>query len=142
VRWRRTQNEDIPAVRSLWESAGYGFPFPDLADAKIVSSWIAEEEGKIVCWSGALPQPEIISIMDASWGSPHRRMAVFAGFHARMWPDLIEKGYSRAFCTVDPKHPKFARRLLKAGLGWFAWWPTLWITREAFTNENPSQPRI
>jgi hypothetical protein len=132
LQWRRTESADIPAIRALWTHAGYGFPFPDLESEKIISSWVAVDEGRIVCWSGAQLQVEIISIMDAAWGSPHERMKVFRRFHPHIAAELMEKGFERAFCTVDPKYPRFARRLLKSKLGWFRWWETLWITKEAF----------
>lgn len=132
MEWRKTQKKDIPAIRRLWELAEYGFPLPDLESDKIISSWVAVECGHVICWSGAQLQPEILSIMDPYWGSPHERMRVFESFHPAVAHEVMKQGFDRAFCTVDPKYPTFARRLLKAKLGWFRWWDTLWITREAF----------
>lgn len=132
MQWRRIQPNDIPAIRELWSLARYGFPFPDLESDKIISSWVAVEGERIVCWSGAQLQVEIISIMDPAWGSPHERMRTFAGFHPLIPQEIFAKGYDRAFCTVDEKYPTFSRRLLKAKLGWFRWFECLWINREAF----------
>lgn len=140
MQWRRAQASDIPAIRELWFRAQYGFPFPDLASDKIISSWVAVEGERIVCWSGAQLQVEIISIMDAAWGSPHERMKVFSCFHPRIAHEVMEKGFDRAFCTVDPKYPTFAKRLLRSKLGWFEHWKTLWITRHAF--ESPKKPDL
>lgn len=104
----------------MWIQAGYGFAFPDLADRRIISSWVAVEEGKIICWSGAQLQPEIISIMDSSWGSPHERMKLFGRFHPRLADDLRRRKYERAFCTLDPKFPAFGKRL--GPFGWARGW--------------------
>jgi hypothetical protein len=136
MQWRRAETTDIPVIRALWFRAEYGFPFPELTSEKLISSWVAEQDGQIVCWAGAMLVPEIIAIMDPSFGSPHQRMDVFEGFHGRVAEDVISKGHPRAFCTVDPKYPTFASRLLKSGLGWFRHWTTLWITREAFVKKN------
>jgi hypothetical protein len=128
MQWRRTELSDIPAIRKLWERAEYGFPFPDLDSKHLISSWVAVESERIVCWSGAQLVPEIISIMSPEFGSPHERLRCFAAFHKIIAHDVKDHGYERAFCTVDPRYPKFARRLIREKLGWFRWWETLWIT--------------
>ena len=120
MEWRRTQKTDIPKIRRLWELGGYGFPFPELESENIISSWVAVQDGKIVCWSGAVLQPEIISIMDSSYGSPHERLKLFGRFHVRMAQDLRARGHERAFATLDPKFPKFGKRL--GIFGWARGW--------------------
>ncbi len=123
MQWRRTEARDIPEIRRLWELAGYGFPFPNLESEDTISSWVATRDGKIVCWSGAILQPEIISIMDSSFGSPHERVKLFGKFHEPMARDLRARGYERCFATLDPKHPKFGERLRQFGWakGWEYW---------------------
>jgi hypothetical protein len=120
MRWRHTTSEDIPEIRRLWERAGYGFAFPDLESENTISSWVAEENGKIRCWSGAILQPEIVSIMDSSFGSPHERVKLFGRFHAPIAQDLRARGFERVFATLDPKYSKFGKRL--AMFGWFRGW--------------------
>jgi hypothetical protein len=120
MQWRHAEKRDIPEIRRLWATTGYGFPFPDLESEHVISSWVAEEGGCIVCWSGAQLQPEIISIMDPAWGSPHERMRVFGSFHPRVAEDMRDKGHDRAFCTLDPKFPQFGKHLQR--LGWSKGW--------------------
>lgn len=128
MKWRRAERADIPAIRRLWELAKYGFQFPDLGDERIISSWIAEENGEIICWSGAQLQPEVISIMDPDWGSPHQRLKLFGSFHRRIAEDVREKKFERAFCTTDPKFPRFGEHL--RDLGWLKGWDYLFTTTQ------------
>lgn len=123
MEWRRTQKEDFPAIRRLWELAGYGFAFPDLASSKVISSWVAEEDGKIICWSGAQLQPELISILDPDWRSPHERLKLLGSFRQRFVDDLPSIGYSRVFATIDPKYPRLGEHLRRFGWlkGWEYW---------------------
>jgi hypothetical protein len=123
MQWRRYQSKDEPRIREMWDRAGYGFAFPDLASETIISSWVAVENGQIVCWSGARLEPEIISIMDPEYGSPHSRVKLFGRSHPNVARDLRAKGYERAFCTLDPKFPVFGKRLKPFGWlkGWDYW---------------------
>lgn len=126
MEWRRCTKKDIPAIRKLWESAQYGFAFPEIAGDQIVSSWCALQNGKIVCWSGAMLVPEIIAIMDPQFGSPHERMRTLGKMHVRVGQDVREAGHEKAFANLDPQFPAFERHLRKAG--WWGGWKTLWIS--------------
>jgi len=126
MKWRRTTKKDIPAIRELWEQAGYGFDFPDLRSEHLISSWVALEGGKIVLWTGAMQIPEIVAIIDPEWGSPHRRVKLMASLHRPVAEDCRAKGHERAFCNIDPQFCRFWKRLER--LGWIKSWETMWIT--------------
>jgi hypothetical protein len=123
MRWRRAKPEDIPEIQRLWKEAAYGFPFPDLESDAFISSWVAIEQGKIIYWAGARLEPEILAICAPSCGSPHQRLKLFAQSHAPIAKDLRARGFERVFATLDPKFPKFGKRLGVFGWqkGWDYW---------------------
>ncbi len=126
MRWRRAEPADFAEIHGIWERAHYGFEFPDLADQHVLSSWVAIEDGRIVAWAGARAMPEILSVMEPGWGSPHYREKLFATLHRPVAEDVAAAGFARGFATLDPRYPLFARCLLR--LGWRRGWDTFWIT--------------
>lgn len=124
--WRRACPDDIPAIREHWKRAGYGFDFPEFD--RLLSSWVAIEDGRIVAWVGAQPQVEIIAIMDCEWGSPHQRSKLFATLHQPVAQDVRDAGHEKAFAQVDPRYAHFGRRL--KSFGWFRAWDTYWVLAE------------
>jgi hypothetical protein len=126
MQWRRTTKRDFLQIVDLWERADYGFDMPDLASKEMFSSWVAVEDGKIVAWAGAQRVPEIIAIMDPTWGSPHWRRKLFLALHRPIAQDCRDNGYEKAFCNPDPKYCTFSRHLQK--MGWWRGWESLWIT--------------
>ena len=142
MKWRRTEEGDIPRIRELHAKAGYGFEFPlgkkhaylPRRDP-LLSSWVAEEDGQVVCWAGAILQPEVMAIMDPDYGSPHQRMKAFASFHPLLAKDLAEQGHKRAFANLDPRFPGFGRHLKP--LGWWPVWRQVCIwTKDWYKHEN------
>ena len=127
MKLRRYEPSDLPAVYEMHQRAGYGFEFPELE--RMVSSWVAEEDDRIIGWAGAALQPEVTMILDPRWGSPHWREGLIKTFHKPLGVDLEEKGYKKAFANIDPKYKNFKRTL--ARLGWWIGWPTAWVKTES-----------
>ena len=140
MKFRRAEATDAEAIRDMHFRGGYGFPMPEMD--KLLSSWVAEENGKIVGWGAVQLQAEIISVLEPTFGSANERMVVIAGFHRPVAQDLRKAGFEKAFCNVDPAYPRFAARLVQSGIGWVKAWETLWceVSRilgpKAPNNEN------
>lgn len=127
MKWRWAQKEDFADIREIWTRANYGFDFPDLASKRMLSSWVAVEDSKIVAWAGAQLRPEISALVDPDWGGPHQRQKLFATLHQPIAQEVRDAGYDKAFCCVD--QPRFGRCLRR--LGWHANGLIYWITGKA-----------
>ena len=135
MKWRWAQKEDFTAIRELHRKAGYRFECPDLASEKLISSWVATQDGRIVAWAGAQEIAEVISIMDPEFGSPHERQKLFATLHAPVaWDHVRDAGYEKAVCHPVERY-RFGRCLTR--MGWFRGWPELpGFSRRRFWERN------
>lgn len=122
MEFRRFEKSDLPAIRDAWQRSGYGFDFPEMG--KMLSSWVAVENGKVIGWAGAQLMPEVTMIIDPAWGSPHWRLGLVRSLHAPLAQDVAAGGYQKVFANIDPKCPKFLKRLVS--MGWWKAWPTVW----------------
>lgn len=116
---RKFRKSDVGALRQIYDKAGYGFAFPAISNLEI--SFVREEDGRVVQWVGAQMEAQIFMLMDPEWGSPHQRIRAIADFHAPITKQLDLRGVKTANVALDPKFPKFGRRLSKLG-----WSEALW----------------
>lgn len=106
-------------MRKIHSKAGYGFKFPNLNTMEI--SYVVEEDGKVIGFAGAEMEAQVYGIFDPSWGSPHQRLRAICDLHAPIAQQLDLRGVKTANVALDPKFPKFGKRLSKLG-----WSEALW----------------
>lgn len=116
---RRYKKTDLEAVRKIHAKVGYGFKLPNLNTMEI--SYVVEEGGRVVAFAGAEMEAQIFGIFDPDWGSPHLRHRAICNLHAPVAKQLDLRGVKTANVAVDPKFPKFGKRLSRMG-----WSEALW----------------
>jgi hypothetical protein len=121
---RRLRNPDYAVLRSLHAKAGYTFDFPKIGEFEI--AFVAEENGKVIGFVGAELRAEITGIFDPEWGSPHKRMELFASLHLPVAEQLELREIKKAYCFADPAFPRFGERLRR--LGWAEAWTCYWMS--------------
>ena len=110
---RKFVNTDSQVVRAIYDKVGYGFEYPSFGHME--TAFVVEDEG-IIGAVGARLQAEIIGVFDPEWGSPHRRMEMFAQLHNPMRGQLRLRGVQTACVYLDPKFCRFGKRMFD--LGW------------------------
>jgi hypothetical protein len=121
---RRLVNTDVAALQEIYQRVGYGFEFPHFGSME--TSFVVEDE-RVIGAVGAKLQAEIIGVFDPDWGSPHRRMEMFAELHNPLRQQLKLRGVGTACVYLDPKFCRFGKRMLD--LGWNkALWDSYWRT--------------
>lgn len=118
---RRFRKSDIPRLRQIYEDAGYSFGFENLLPKKGQCAKVIVEGGLVVGIAKARKTAEVIAMVDPQYGSPHRRLKVFADLHLPLAEWMESKGIEIATAFTDPKYPKFGERLSRLG-----WSESLW----------------
>jgi len=117
---RKFRVADIPQLRRIHATRGYGFKFPETKEL-LAKFTVEADDGQVIGFAGAERTVQIFGIFDSEWGSPHQRMNAIAMLHEPIRQELKRKGFKTAHIWIDPKWPKFGRRLLQIG-----WAQALW----------------
>ena len=117
---RKFRVADIPQLRRIHQAEGYGFKFPETKEL-FAKFTVEADDGQVVGFAGAERTVQIFGIFDSHWGSPHQRLDAIAKLHEPIRQEVKRKGFKAAHVWLDPKWPKFGRRLLR-----FGWAEALW----------------
>ena len=112
---RGFRKADTARLREIHKAEGYGFKFPETREL-FARFTVTDDDGRIVGFAGAELTAQIYGIFDSTWGSPHQRMEAIIKLHEPIRERLKAKQIIAAHVWLDPKWPKFGKRL--SALGW------------------------
>jgi hypothetical protein len=115
---------DVPQLRRIHQAQGYGFKFPETKEL-FAKFTVEADDGRVVGFAGAEKTVQVFGIFDSSWGSPHQRLQAIQALHEPIRQKLKAKGFKTVHVWLDPKWPKFGKRLSR--MGWAqALWTCFW----------------
>jgi hypothetical protein len=124
---REATNLDFEAIRAIHKRMGYPFELPRLSGVRGMR--VIEEDGEIVAMAGWERAAHVVCVLDAHWGSPHRRLEALRLLHQPLARSVLKDGVEYAFSFLDPRWPQFGKRLMN--LGWeHKLWAAYQIRRE------------
>jgi hypothetical protein len=128
MRVRNLLPEDIPALKAMYVTQGFGYEFPDLTGPLMeVVQVVVDEKDKILA---AVAAERLVQLYFLCGGEDHPalKMALVRALHDSMAMALRDKGYHSAEAFLPPPVEKsFGRRLVNS-FGWLRNWQS--FTRE------------
>lgn len=111
---RDLRDEDVPALREMYERKGLDRHFPDV----IACGKVFEIDGKPVAMVAAEVIAEIVLVVDRDFDTPGGRAAILHQLYGEVSKDLQGRGIKRGVAWIHEKvNQSFPRRIAKA-IGW------------------------
>lgn len=121
---RPYEESDLAVLKELFETAAYGFPFPDNISDYLV---VTDDAGCPIMAAGEKLIPEI-TLICAPGGSTHPlvKLKGVALIHDALRDRLVSKGFTQAIASVPPSLGAYQRHLQRH-FKWRESWPTFRI---------------
>ena len=122
------EQRDIPAIRAIYEAAGYAFPFPRFDSPLIEAVEVIVDESDTPVMAAAAKRSIELYLFCAPGGShPLVKLEAIRLLHESMRDKVVGKGYLEATAFLPPEISENYGRHLMRKFGWLRTWPAFAI---------------
>lgn len=118
------ESRDIPAIREIYDSAGYDFPFPDLSSPLIESVDVVVSDFDTPIMAAAAKRGiEVILFCSSKSGMhPLVKLEGIRLLHESMRDTITARGYAEAYAFLPPQLENNYGRHLQRMFNWQPAW--------------------